>query len=167
MMDSPIKIPYIHVPRFEICSCGHPYSEHGSGVCRLERSNCNCRKFHSLFTVQNRASFYQPHVSTGTGHALIQALLNCDDDMTSINLSDRGLGVRPECYRCGSFTNHLMPILMDRHSSRAVNEVSKGRMTRMWCIACCDREGIVFFPGVAIVIGEAWHRRRLRKGLVP
>jgi hypothetical protein len=166
-MNYPIKIPYTHVQRFEICSCGHPYSEHGWGDCRLERSNCNCRKFRSFLSVQNKASFLRPHISTGIGHALIQALIHCEDDVETIDLSDRDLGVRPECYRCSSYTNRLMPILMDRHSSRAVKEVSKGKMTRMWCDSCCNREDIEFFPGVAIVIGMAWDRRRIRKTFVP
>ena len=151
----------------QICTCGHPGREHEKRGCRVDRSNCNCTKIHSLFVVRNTESFYKPHISTGIGHALIQALLSSNDDVESVELSDRDLGKQPECHRCGRFTSSLMPILMDRYGSRAVTEVSMGRMTRLWCPDCCEREGIEFYPGVAVIIKLAWDRRQSRKGLVP
>ena len=148
----------------QICTCGHPSREHEARGCRFDKSNCNCIKFHSLFLVKNTECFYKTHMSTGIGHALIQALLNCKHDIESIELSDRDYGKQPECYRCGRFVSSLMPMLMDRHSSRAVTDVSKGRMTRLWCKDCCDREGIEFFPHVAIMISNAWQRREIGRG---
>ena len=167
MVDMSDWVTYVNEQTIEICSCGHPIGEHGTPRCRVDRSNCNCIKFHSLFVVRDAESFYRPHTSTGVGHALIQGLVNCGAPLEWIELSERDLGKQPECYRCGRCTHALMPILMDRHSSRAVTEVSKGRMTRLWCNKCCDREGIEFFPEVAIIINSALERRQTRGGLIP
>jgi len=145
----------------EICACGHPSGEHAWEGCRVDRSNCNCKKIRGLFVVKNAASFYQPHVSTGVGHALIQGLMKCDESVESIQLCGRDLGKLPECYRCRRFTSSLTPVLVNRHSMKAVSEVSQGRMTRLWCDRCCELEEIDFFPHVAIVIRLAWERGQI------
>ena len=143
-----------------ICACGHPAGSHTDRACLVNRSFCNCRKFHSLFKVEDERSFLKPHTSIGMGHALIQGVLSHLEGIESIHLSDVGLGKSPECYRCRKVTRLLMPVLMNVHSVRPVTDVSKGKMTRLWCESCCNLEDVEYFPVVAEVMESAWQRRR-------
>ncbi len=143
-----------------ICACGHPAGSHTDRACLVNRSVCNCRKFHSLFKVEDERSFLKPHTSIGMGHALIQGVLSHLEGIESIHLSDVGLGKSPECYRCRKVTRLLMPVLMNVHSVRPVTDVSKGKMTRLWCESCCNLEDVEYFPVVAEVMESAWQRRR-------
>jgi hypothetical protein len=142
-----------------ICACGHPAGSHTDRACLVNRSFCNCRKFHSLFKVEDERSFLKPHTSIGMGHALIQGVLSHLEGIESIHLSDVGLGKSPECYRCRKVTRLLMPVLMNVHSVRPVTDVSKGKMTRLWCESCCNLEDVEYFPVVAEVMESAWQRR--------
>jgi hypothetical protein len=146
-----------------ICTCGHPSGKHFGGKCKANRSFCNCRKVHPLFAVANDKSFYKTHTSIGLGHALIHGVLDHEDGPESIELSDYDIGKNPECYRCGFFTRLLMPVLMRVNSSWPAPDVSKGKMTRLWCESCFRREDVVYSPVVADIIEAAWHRRRGRR----
>ena len=163
MVDMSDWTAYVRSQPIEICTCGHPIGEHGRVSCRVDRSNCNCMRFRSLFVVRDAKSFYRSHTSTGVGHALIQGLVNCRAPLESIELSERDLGKQPECYRCGMPTRLLMPVLMTVHGSRPALDVSKGKMTRLWCESCCRFEDIIYTPVVAEVIESAWHRRRANR----
>jgi hypothetical protein len=151
----------------EICSCGHPLRNHTMSTCEGSRGTCQCRKLHPLLVVKNAESFRKAHTSVGVGHALIQGLLDYPGGLDQIGLSKRDLGRNPECYRCGVSTPNLMPILVNRHSTMAVHEVSRGRMTRLWCDKCCEREDIEFLPHLANVIKFGLIRRRNGEDLVP
>ena len=151
--------PVFNLPSF-ICTCGHPSGNHYGGGCQVNRSFCNCRKLHPLFKVADDKSFYKPHTSIGLGHALIHGVLDHEDGPESIELSDYDIGKSPECYRCRKVTRLLMPVLMNVHSVRPVTDVSKGKMTRLWCESCCNLEDVEYFPVVAEVMESAWQRRR-------
>ena len=146
----------------EICSCGHALRAHTLNTCEGSQGTCHCRKLHRLLVVESAASFSKPHSSVGIGHALIQGVLGHPEGSEAIHLSPRDLGRNPECYRCRRLTTNLMPILVNRHSLNAVKDVSKGRMTRLWCDICCELEEIPFLPYVADVIDRGWksvHKR--------
>jgi len=146
----------------EICTCGHPIVEHFGGICRVNNSNCNCRLGRPIFVVVNPESFYKPHTSVGLGHALIQGVLHHQGGLEGIELSTSDIGRNPECYRCRRYTVQLMPILVNRHSVQAVSDVSKGKMTRLWCNSCCELEGMEFIPYVHYAIEAALRRRIAR-----
>jgi hypothetical protein len=146
----------------EICSCGHALRAHTLSTCEGSQGTCHCKKIHRLFVVESANSFCKPHTSVGIGHALIQGVLGHPEESGVIDLSHKDLGRNPECYRCRRPTTNLMPLLVNRHSLNAVKDVSKGRMTRLWCDICCELEEISFLPHVANVIDRGWknvHKR--------
>ncbi len=145
----------------EICPCGHPLSGHRGGYCQVSVLTCHCLHGQPLFVVTNADSFRLPHTSVGIGHALIQGVLNHTHGLEGISLSSGYLGRDPECYRCRRRTSALMPVLVNTHSIKAVTDVAKGKMTRLWCFDCCDLEGVTFVPYVAFAIE---HARRARRG---
>lgn len=147
---------------YEICPCGHPIHEHGIQRCMVGNNTCNCRHARPLFAVTNYTSFLGPHYSAGIGHALMQGVLTHPEGLDGISLSSRDLGKNPECYRCMLPTTVLMPILVNRNSVKAVTDLSRARMTRLWCEGCCELEEIEFIPYVAYAINLAWNRRHRR-----
>jgi hypothetical protein len=145
----------------EICCCGHALKSHTLSACEGSRGTCRCMKIHPLLAVENASSFSNPHSSVGVGHALIQGILSHPAGAAEIQLSKRDLGKRPECYRCGRLTHALMPVLVNRHSVKAVSDVSRGRMTRLWCSECCELEEVPYSPILSEVIRAALNRSRL------
>lgn len=160
-MIRPYDIYYPPVRDFiDICTCGHTPKSHTPGTCEGSLGTCNCNKIYPFLRVTNAQSFCRPHVSTGEGHALIQGVINHPEGFSGIDLSHSSLGKNPECYRCRKYTSKLMPVLVNRHSMKAVKEVSRGRMTRLWCQGCCELEEVEFVADVAVVIQEAIRRRK-------
>lgn len=160
-MNSVFDIPTNPRPIYaDICVCGHPVKSHTLGPCEGSLGTCNCKKIWQIFSVLDPQSFSRPHLGIGEGHALIQGVLNYPEGYEGILLSNVGLGKSPECYRCMQRTNLLMPVLVNRHSVKAVTQVARGRMTRLWCHKCCDLEELDFVPYVAYAIDLAWKKRQ-------
>ena len=139
----------------DVCVCGHPTRSHDYISCEGSSGTCRCKKIWPLFRVTNPRSFLRPHSGIGEKHALVQGVINHLDGLDGIFMANSALGKNPACYRCGRFTSDLMPILVNRHSMNAVQEVSKGKMSRLWCFGCCDLEAVEFSPHVAIAIESA------------
>jgi len=156
MSSSVFLTPQLHLKLADICVCGHPTRGHDYISCEGSSGTCRCKKIWPLFRVTSPQSFLRPHTGIGENHALIQGVINHAEGLDGIFMANSELGRNPACYRCGISTKRLMPILVNRHSMKAVKEVAMGRMTRLWCDRCCELEEVAFVTDVAWAIFSAF-----------